>query len=236
MNPNVIETINAKKPNFKIDEVLNVLKYRFATKQFDASKIISDDVFNALLESARLAPTSMGFEPWKMIVVQDKDVRNKLKEFAWGASRQLDSASHFIVFIANKRDDVTFGSAHIDHVLKDIHQIPDDVYEFFKKSYIDFSTKDFKTLESERSAFDWSAKQAYVVMVNMMTAAAFWGVDSCVMEGFIQKEFDRILGEELKLYDTKHYSSAVTLALGYRLEQPPRNKTRRPLEESVIWK
>ena len=87
MNPNVIETINAKKPNFKIDEVLNVLKYRFATKQFDASKIISDDVFNALLESARLAPTSMGFEPWKMIVVQDKDVRNKLKEFAWGASR-----------------------------------------------------------------------------------------------------------------------------------------------------
>ncbi len=73
-------------------------------------------------------------------------------------------------------------------------------------------------------------------MANMVTAAALLGVDSCIQEGFIQKEFDRILGEELKLYDVNHYSSAVTLALGYRYEEPPRDKTRRPLEESVIWK
>lgn len=236
MNPNIIESVNAKKPNFQIDEVLNALKYRFASKKFDPDTKIPDDIFNAILEAARLAPTSMGFEPWKMIVVQDKEVRNALREFAWGAQRQLDTASHFIVFIANKREDVTFGSKYLDHILKDIHQIPNDVYEFFKESYINFSTKDFKTLESERSAFDWSAKQAYVVMANMVTAAALFGVDSCIQEGFIQKEFDRILGEELKLYDVNHYSSAVTLALGYRYEEPPRDKTRRPLEESVIWK
>ena len=105
-----------------------------------------------------------------------------------------------------------------------------------KRPITQFSTKDFNTMESERAAFDWSAKQAYIVMANMMTAAAFLGVDSCAIEGFQPKELDRILGDELKLYDTEHYSAAVTLALGYRDELPHRDKTRRPLSESVIWK
>lgn len=180
MNPNTILTMNAQKPNFSAEEVLNVLKYRYATKKFDPNAKISKETFDAI--------------------------------------------------------DVTFGSAYLDHVLKEIHQIPDKVYEFFREAYTNFSTKDFNTMESERAAFDWSAKQAYIVMANMMTAAAFFGVDSCAIEGFQPKELDRILGAEEKLYDTEHYSAAVTLALGYRNETPHRDKTRRPLTESVIWK
>ncbi len=236
MNPNAIATLHAEKPNFSPAEVLGALKYRYATKKFDPNAKIPQETFDALLEAARLAPTSMGFEPWKMIVLTDMEVRQKLKPFAWGAQNPLDNASHFIVFLANKRVDVTFGSAYLDHVLKEIHQIPDKVYDFFQEAYTQFSTKDFNTLESERAAFDWSAKQAYIVMANMMTAAAFLGVDSCAIEGFQPKELDRILGDELKLYDTEHYSAAVTLALGYRDELPHRDKTRRPLSESVIWK
>ncbi len=236
MNPNTIATVYAEKPTFSPDEVLGALKYRYATKKFDASAKIPQKIFDAILEAARLAPTSMGFEPWKMIVLTDMEVRRSLKPYAWGAQNPLDNASHFIVFIANKRGDVTFGSAYLDHVLKEIHKIPDKVYEFFKEAYTQFSTKDFNTLESERAAFDWSAKQAYIVMANMMTAAAFFGVDSCAIEGFKPKELDRILGDELGLYDTDHYGVAVTLALGYRDELPHRDKTRRPLAESVIWK
>lgn len=162
MNPNTILTMNAQKPNFSAEEVLNVLKYRYATKKFDPNAKISKETFDAILEAARLAPTSMGFEPWKMIVLQDAELRQKIKPFAWGAQNPLDNASHFIVFIANKKNDVTFGSAYLDHVLKEIHQIPDKVYEFFREAYTNFSTKDFNTMESERAAFDWSAKQAYI--------------------------------------------------------------------------
>lgn len=233
---NIIKTLDATKPNFKIDEIVNALKYRYATKKFDPNKKISKEHLDLLLEAARLAPTSMGFEPWKMIVLEDQEVRQALKPFAWGAQNALDNASQYIVFIANKKPDLIFGSQHIDHMLKDIHKVPDNVYEFFKKAYTDFSTKHFNTLESDRAAFDWAAKQAYIVMSNIMLTAALIGIDSCAIEGFQPREFDRILGSELKLYDLEHYSACVTLALGYRNELPHRDKTRRTLSESVIWK
>ena len=81
-------------------------------------------------------------------------------------------------------------------MLKDVHQVPDEVYEFYRNAYGNFSENDFKTLESERSAFDWAGKQAYIVMAHMMAVAALMGIDSCPLEGFIPKEMDRLLGEE----------------------------------------
>ena len=77
MNPNAIATVHAEKPNFSPAGVLGALKYRYATKKFDPNAKIPQETFDALLEAARLAPTSMGFEPWKMIVLTDMEVRQK---------------------------------------------------------------------------------------------------------------------------------------------------------------
>lgn len=161
----VIETVNAAKPNFKKEELLNAMKYRYATKRFSEKTIPPED-FEVLLETARLAPTSFGLETWKILVIQDKMLREEMKEFGWGIKDKLD-ASHFVVFLARKKADITFGSDYIRHMLKDVHQVPDEVYEFYRNAYGNFSENDFKTLESERSAFDWAGKQAYIVMANM---------------------------------------------------------------------
>ena len=53
-----------------------------------------------------------------------------------------------------------------------------------------------KTFESERAAFDWASKQAYIVMANMMTMAAYEGLDSCPLEGFNQDDMTELLGDE----------------------------------------
>lgn len=152
----VIETVNAAKPNFKKEKLLNAMKYRYATKRFSEKTIPPED-FEVLLETARLAPTSFGLETWKILVIQDKTLREEMKEFGWGIKDKLD-ASHFVVFLARKKADITFGSDYIRHMLKDVHQVPDEVYEFYKNAYGNFSENDFKTLESERSAFDWAGK------------------------------------------------------------------------------
>ena len=196
----VIETVNAAKPNFKKEELLNAMKYRYATKRFS-----------------------------------EKTLREEMKEFGWGIKDKLD-ASHFVVFLARKKADITFGSDYIRHMLKDVHQVPDEVYEFYRNAYGNFSENDFKTLESERSAFDWAGKQVYIVMAHMMAVAALMGIDSCPLEGFIPKEMDRLLGKQHGLFDTEHFGVAVMAAFGYRGEAVHRNKTRRPLSESVLWK
>ena len=59
-------------------------------------------------------------------------------------------------------------------------------------------------------------KQGYIVMANMMTMAAYEGLDSCPLEGFNQDDMTALLGDELGLFDTKHFGIAVMAAFGYR--------------------
>lgn len=99
--------------------------------------------------------------------------------YGWGARAGLTGASHFVVFLANKREDITFGSPYADHMLKDIHQVPPEVYNFYSQVYTRFGKEEMKILDSERTALDWTSKQAYIVMANMMTMAAYMGIDSC---------------------------------------------------------
>ena len=72
-------------------------------------------------------------------------------------------------------------------------------------------------------------------MANMMVMAAYMGIDTCPLEGYIPAEMTRILGKERKLFDTDHYGIAVMAAFGYRAETPHRDKSRKPLSESVEW-
>ena len=80
--------------------ILDAFNFRHATKRFDASKKIEDSDFNTILEAGRLSPSSLGLEPWKFVVIQNSEIRNKLKEISWGAQGQLDTASHFVLLLA----------------------------------------------------------------------------------------------------------------------------------------
>lgn len=223
------------KPHNDKKVLLEAMKYRYATKKFDPEKIISDEDFETLLEAARLSPTSFGMEPWKILVIQNRKIREEMMPYGWGARAGLSGASHFVVFLANKRDDITFGSPYADHMLKDIHQVLPEVYDFYSQVYTRFGKEKMKILDSERTALDWTSKQAYIVMANMMTMAAYMGIDSCPLEGFNPADMTRLLGEEHHLFDTRHYGIAVMAAFGYRAETPHRDKSRKPLSESVEW-
>ena len=66
-------------PNFSKKEIINAFQFRHATKEFDATKKVSDSDMDFILETAHLSPSSFGFEPWHFIVVQDKELREALK-------------------------------------------------------------------------------------------------------------------------------------------------------------
>lgn len=106
----VIETVKVAQPKLRREDLLQVLKYRYATKAWDKDKKISDEDMQTILEATRLAPTSFGFEPWKIIVLQDPEIRQAIRPYSWGADAALQDASHFLVFLARKKADITFGS------------------------------------------------------------------------------------------------------------------------------
>jgi len=215
------------------NKFIEAMQFRHACKEFDGTKKISDEDFNTILEIGRLSPSSFGYEPWKFVVVQNETLREKLKEFTWGAGGQLPTASHFVLILARKAKGMKYGSDYIDKMME-LKQLPEDITALYKQFYEKFQKEDFNLLENDRALFDWSCKQTYIAMGNMMTGAASLGIDSCPIEGFDSKSANEFIVNELGI-DGEEFGVAVMTAFGYRKENPSREKSRQTLEAVATW-
>jgi nitroreductase len=215
------------------EQILEAYRFRHACKEFDASKHIPKEDFDFLLETARLSPSSFGFEPWKLLVLQNPELRAKLLPVTWGAQKQLPTASHYVILLARTKQGMLVDSTHIQHMMKDIQQLPPEVVQRKGDIYHNFLESDFNILSNERAMFEWACRQTYIVLGNMMTAAAQIGIDSCPVEGFDKEKVEAILREE-GLLTGDEFGISCMVAFGYRKNEP-RAKTRQPLEQIVEW-
>jgi nitroreductase len=180
--------------------------WRYATKKFDTTKKVSNEDLETLKEAIRLSSSSYGLQLYKVIFVENTDLRAKLQPAAWGQSQIVD-ASHLIIF-ANQTN---IGDAEIDSYLKNISEtrsLPIEAlsgYGDFMKGAINPLTEDAKNV--------WTSKQTYLALANLLNAAAELKIDVTPMEGFDPKQFNEILG-----LDKLNLNSAVIAAIGYRHE------------------
>lgn len=221
-------------PNIAKEDILNAFQYRHATKEFDGTKKVSEENINYILKTANLSPSSFGFEPWHFVVVQDKALRELLKPVAWGAPLKLDTASYFVLGLSMKAPMVKHDADYIKHMMKEVKQMPEDVIDMYSKFYREFQERDFD-LDTDKKLFDWSSKQTYIALGNMMTSAALIGIDSCPIEGFHQEKAETLLREKFGI-DTDKYGLSFMVAFGYRKADPEFAKTRRDFEDIVTWK
>lgn len=220
--------IEAKK-----EQILSAFQFRHATKDFDPDKKISDDDFKFILETGRLSPSSYGFEPWKFVVVQNKELRTKLAEPATGARRQLPTASHFIVILARLPHDMKADSEYIQYMMNEIQQLPPEILKMKQATYDAFLKTNFAIEDDPRVMFEWACRQTYIALGNMLTAAAMIGIDSCPIEGFNRKKVNELLIQE-GIMDPEHYSVSCMAAFGYRANEP-HAKTRQSAEQMITW-
>ena len=214
-------------------KILEAYNFRHACKEFDENKKISDEDFNFILETARLSPSSFGFEPWKLLIVQNKDLRDKLKPITWGAQRQLPTASHFVIILARKKSEMIYNSKYIHDFMENVQKLPNEVLTGKTATFENFQKNDFKLLENDRSIFDWASKQTYILLGNILTSAALIGIDSCPIEGYDIKKVEDLLEKEGVLDKTK-FGVSVMAAFGYR-KNNPREKTRQSIDKITEW-
>lgn len=212
----------------KKEEILGAFNFRHACKEFEAKRKIAEEDFKLILEAGRLSPSSFGFEPWKFLVLQNVDLREKIRPSCWGAQKQLPTASHFVVLLARAGFDMRSDSEYIRETMAELHKSPPEVAAARREKLEDFQKNDFE-LQDERALFDWACRQTYIALGNMMTAAALLGIDSCPIEGFNRERVEEILAAEGAL-DRKHFGIACMAAFGYRIAAP-KPKLRRGLEE-----
>ena len=199
--------------------------WRYATKKFDADKKVSNEDLEILKEAVRLSASSYGLQPYKVIFVDNPELRAKLQPVAWGQS-QIVEASHLLVF-ANITD---FGDAQIDAHINNVaatRGLPTDALQ----GYSDFMKSKINALPVEQRNV-WTSKQTYIALSNLLNAAAELGIDVTPMEGFEADKFNEILGlEALGL------NASLVATIGYRhAEDATQNyaKVRKSNEELFI--
>ncbi len=185
-------------------QLLDALKWRYATKAFDPGKKIPADIWAALEESLVLTPSSFGLQPWKFLVITDKALRESLVPHAWN-QRQIADCSHLVVMLAKK----TVGEPDIDkliHRMVEIRGGTADALAAYKGMMMGSLVQ-----APPEFIVDWSKKQTYIALGQFMGAAAALGIDTCPMEGFVASKFDEILG-----LNNTDYTTAVLCPAGYR--------------------
>lgn len=186
-------------------ELLAALNWRYATKVFDSTKKIPADIWAALEESLILTPSSYGLQPWKFLIIQDKDLREQLVPHSW-RQRQVADCSHLVV-MATKR---IMTEADIDANLIRIAEVrggTPDALAGFRRMLIG----DVVTGERSQYVTVWAKMQAYIALGQFMASCALLGIDTCPMEGFVAERYDEILGLE-----AQGLTTAVLCPAGYR--------------------
>jgi len=188
----------------EIPALMAALRWRYATKSFDADKKIPQDVFDALLDALVLAPSSFGIQPWKFIVVQDPALRAELQPASWNQP-QVTEASHFVVLAARETVAAAQVDAWIAHIAK-VRGVPE-------ASLADYRGRmtGFLAAMDDGQKFAWASRQTYIALGQLMTSAALLAVDACPMEGISPPAYDQILG-----LVGSGYRTVVACALGYR--------------------
>ncbi|MBL7543119.1 MAG: NAD(P)H-dependent oxidoreductase [Bdellovibrionaceae bacterium] len=187
------------------DFVLKQLTWRYAVKKFDSSKKISATDWQILEESLRLSPSSYGLQPWKFIVVHNKEILKQLTSLSWGQS-QVEDCSHYIVFTTK----VQLDEEHIDrHVAKtaEIREIDVKNLAGYKRVMVG----DLLNGPRSETIFHWAQRQAYIAMGFLMQTAAMMQIDSCPLEGLDPKGYDKVLGLE-----NTGFGTVAAVACGYR--------------------
>jgi nitroreductase len=186
-------------------DVLTNLQWRYATKQFDPSKTIPDEVWQVLAQSLVLTPSSFGMQPWKFFVVKNPELRQQLLEHSWKQNQVVD-ASHLVV-LAIKKD---VSDAEVDRYIESMttqRQVPAESLAGLGKMIKGFLAN------PKLDTNEWAAKQVYIALGQLMTTAAMLGVDACPMEGFNPPKYDEVLG-----LDQLGYGSVLVCPLGYRAD------------------
>ena len=196
--------------------------WRYATKKFNSEKKISESDLEILKDAIQLSSSSYGLQPYKVLIVENEEIRKQLQPASWGQSQIVD-ASHLLVFANITTIDADYINKYAENVAT-TRNIPFESV----KGYADVMIGNITNLTPEQQNI-WTAKQTYLALGNLLNAAAELKIDVTPMEGFVPDQYDEILG--LK---EKGLHATLVATVGYRHDEDDTQhyaKVRKPKSE-----
>ena len=186
--------------------ILETLNWRYAAKRMNGQRVPSDKI-ERILEAIRLAPSSMGLQPYSVLLIEDEDLKKQIRAIA-SNQPQIEESSHLLVFAA--WDNIT--PAHIEDFISHTaseRNMPAANLADFKNTLLGIAERN-----TQEQNFNWAARQAYIAFGVGLVAAATEKVDATPMEGFDAAALDKLLD-----LSAKGLRSVTLMPLGYRDEE-----------------
>ena len=190
-----------------MSDLINKLKWRYATKKMDPSRPVPQQKIERILEAIRLTASSSGLQPYEVIVVTNPELRAQIVPHAWNQA-QITDCSHLLVFAAWDNYTAERINRMFD-LVNDERGFKNEGWEAYRQKLLAaYVPRDAET------NYQHAARQAYIGLGTALIAAAEEGVDSTPMEGFDPDKVDEILGLR-----ARGLRSVILLPLGYRAEE-----------------
>ncbi len=197
-----------------------VAEERRSVRQYDPTFELSMEEIEEILTIATKAPSSSNLQPWRFLVIQEQELKEKLLP------------------IANNQKQVTDASAVIA-VLGDLeaYKKAEDIYgDIVKSGKMTKEVKDFYVSSiyenyshlSEEQATKVAMVDGGLVSMQLMLAAKAKGLDTVPMGGFKHDEFIKAF------HVPETFKPVMLIALG-KGTQEGFEKYRLPLNEVVTW-
>ena len=194
-----------------------IVKQRYATKRFDG-RAVPEETVRELLELVRFSPSAINLQPWRIRVVTDPAVKERLQPAAFGQP-QITTCSHLIVFCADPDYDGLI--RRLDGLLAS-NGVPGEMRE----TVVGMSRQFVEPMTAEQR-LAWSTAQTYLAVGNALNGATALGLDSCPMGGFDPAAVSEILAVPAPLVPV------MLCPIGYGADEPG-PKLRHPLEELLV--
>jgi nitroreductase len=190
-----------------MSSLINKLQWRYAAKKFNPAKAVPQEKIDRIAEAVRLTATSSGLQPFELIVVTNKELREKIVPVAWNQA-QITDGSHLLVFAA--WDNYTAERINM------MFDLVNDERGFKNEGWENYRQMILSTYvpRDPEVNYQHAARQAYIGVGTALIAAAEEEVDATPMEGFDPKAVDQILG-----LDKRGLRSVVIMPLGYRADE-----------------
>lgn len=201
-------------------QLIENLKWRYATKKFDAGKKITDEQISYLKEAVRLSVSSYGLQLYKILVVSDPEIKKQLQPLCWNQPSIAD-CSHLFILCSYKNYNPDFVDEYVELVSKEqgIDNTMLDGYRTFIKGKISEKTP------SEQTA--WLERQLYLAVSNLLMACAEQRIDACPLEGFTTEAINRYFQ-----LDKNNLNAVVMVATGYRAHDDAAQHRKKVRKES----
>lgn len=201
--------------------LIDALNWRYACKKFNAEKQVSYSDLATIKRAIQLTPSSYGLQPIKVLIIESKELRNQIKPIAWNQTQIVD-ASHLIVFCHYTAVSESYIDNHIE-LMATTRNMPTEKLAGFSNH-----VKESVAKMPETHLREWTAKQTYIALGQLLTSCALLKIDATPMEGFVKEELNKLLG-----LNEKNLSTSLLCPIGYRHDEDPYlqlQKVRKPLD------